>query len=67
MLHWRVTQADGTERPNEEVDDLKVSAVSTDVTEPTDPYDLPAYSGVYTVHPECTQGRPGGYNDGDQY
>lgn len=44
-----------------------MSVVSTDVVESTNPYELPVYSGEYTVHPECTEGKPAGYNDGDQY
>ena len=49
------------------MDDLLVSAVSTDITIPTDADELPVYSGVYTLHPACTQGKPGGYSHGDQY
>jgi tyrosinase len=57
-LHWRVTLADGTEKDREEVPGLVVSVVSTEVALPVG--QRPRYSGVYTVHPEITAGRPAG-------
>jgi tyrosinase len=64
-LHWRITLADGTHKPNEEVRGLKISVVSTDVDLPDDPHELPQYSGHYTIHPEITEGEPGGSNRDD--
>lgn len=63
-LHWRVTLADGTDKRREEVEGLKVSVVTTEVGLSASGF--PQYSGVYEVHPEVTDGRPGGYCDGDQ-
>jgi tyrosinase len=63
-LHWRVTLADGTDKPREEVEGLKVSLVTTEVTLPVGGF--PQYSGVYEVHPEVTDGRPAGHCPGDQ-
>lgn len=57
-LHWRVTLADGTERPREDVPGLVVSVVSTDVH--VDVGGRVRYTGVYQSHPEVTTGRPGG-------
>lgn len=57
-LHWRVTLADGTEKEREEVPGLVVSVVSTEVALPMG--QRPRYSGVYTLHPEVTAGRPAG-------
>jgi len=57
-LHWRVTLADGTEKDREEVPGLAVSVVTTEVELPYG--HRPKYSGVYTVHPEVTAGRPAG-------
>ncbi|KAH8787772.1 common central domain of tyrosinase-domain-containing protein [Hyaloscypha finlandica] len=57
-LHWRVTLADGMERNRDEVPGLVVSVVSTEVALPEG--NRPKYSGVYTVHPEVTAGRPAG-------
>ena len=51
----------------EEFPDLQVSVVSTDVSLPDDPDETPVYSGHYTLHPECTDGKPCGYSDGDRY
>jgi len=56
-------QADGTDKPREEVAELKVSVVSTDVTIPPDGF--PQYSGVYEIYPEVTEGRPAGHGAGD--
>jgi tyrosinase len=61
-LHWRVTLADGTERNRDEVPGLVVSVVSTEVALPEG--NRPKYSGVYTVHPEVTAGRPAGLGAG---
>lgn len=57
-LHWRVTLADGTEKDRDEVPGLVVSVVTTEVALPVG--QTPRYSGVYTVHPEVTAGRPAG-------
>jgi tyrosinase len=57
-LHWRVTLADGTEKDREEVPGLVVSVVTTEVA--LSMGQTPRYSGVYTVHPEVTAGRPAG-------
>lgn len=63
-LHWRVTLADGTDKRREEVEGLKVSVVTTEVS--LSATGLPQYSGVYEIHSEVTDGRPAGHNDGDQ-
>ena len=63
-LHWRVTLADGTEKDRDEVPGLLVSVVSTEVALPVG--QRPRYSGVYTVHPEVTAGRPAGLGNNVQ-
>ncbi|KAH8586174.1 hypothetical protein B0O99DRAFT_656959 [Bisporella sp. PMI_857] len=62
-MHWRVTCGDGSERSRDEVMGLKVSVVTTKVSCPEGSF--PIYSGDYEIYPQCTQGRPGGYCDGD--
>ncbi|MCJ1392937.1 hypothetical protein MMC18_005809 [Xylographa bjoerkii] len=64
-LHWRVTLADGSHKLREDVPNLKVSVISTEVTIPTAPDQLPVH-GEYTIHSEVTQGKPAGHNDGDR-
>ncbi|KAI9050620.1 hypothetical protein LZ554_005779 [Drepanopeziza brunnea f. sp. 'monogermtubi'] len=59
-LHWRVSLADGTEIPREEVPGLLVELVSTEVRVPA-AGGRPVFSGVYELHPEVTAGRPAGY------
>lgn len=63
-LHWRVTLADGTDKPREEVPGLSVSVVTTEVE--IQPGGKPKFSGVYEVHSDITAGRPAGHNAGDQ-
>jgi tyrosinase len=53
-----VTLADGTEKDRDEVPGLVISVVTTEVELPVG--HRPKYSGVYTVHPEVTAGRPAG-------
>ncbi|KAG9238946.1 tyrosinase precursor [Amylocarpus encephaloides] len=62
-LHWRVTLDDGTEKSRGEVPGLNLSVVSTEVELPVG--GLPRYSGVYEVHPEVTDGRPAGMDNGE--
>lgn len=57
-LHWRVTLADGSEYPRENVPGLTVSVATTDVIVPVN--GRPQRSGVYENHPEVTAGRAGG-------
>jgi tyrosinase len=57
-LHWRVTLADGSEYPREDVPGLTVSVATTEVTIPVN--GRPQRSGVYENHPEVTAGRPAG-------
>lgn len=57
-LHWRVTLADGSEYPREDVPGLTISVVTTDVTIPVN--GRPQRSGVYETHPDVTAGRPAG-------
>jgi tyrosinase len=58
-------QGDATEKPGEDVQNLVVSVVSSEVTLPTNEDQFPVH-GAYTVHPEITQGRPAGHNPNDQ-
>ncbi|KAB8292555.1 hypothetical protein EYC80_008264 [Monilinia laxa] len=62
-LHWRVTLADGTEIDRGEVQGLKISVVSTEVSCAQGGF--PEYSGHYEVHSEVTGGRPAGLGEGD--
>ncbi|KAE8445423.1 hypothetical protein EG329_013436 [Mollisiaceae sp. DMI_Dod_QoI] len=57
-LHWRVTLADGTEYPREDVPGLTITVATTEVTIPV--HGRPQRSGVYETHPEVTAGRPAG-------
>ncbi len=57
-LHWRISLADGTERPATDVPGLVVALVTTDVNIPVG--GRPQYSGVYESHPRVTAGRAGG-------
>lgn len=57
-LHWRVTLANGTEYPREDVPGLTISVNTTEVTIPVG--GLPQRSGVYEPHPEVTAGRLAG-------
>jgi tyrosinase len=57
-LHWRISLADGTERPATDVPGLVVALVTTDVNVPVG--GRPQYSGVYESHPQVTAGRAGG-------
>jgi tyrosinase len=57
-LHWRISLADGTERPATDVPGLVVALVTTDVNIPVG--GRPQYSGVYESHPQVTAGRAGG-------
>ncbi|KAK3393358.1 common central domain of tyrosinase-domain-containing protein [Podospora didyma] len=62
-LKWKVTLFTGEEKSLEEVPELKVSVASTEVTIGED--GLPQYSGVYTVYPEITEGKPAGLQRGE--
>lgn len=63
-LKWKVTMFEtGAEKDCGEVPGLRVSVTSTEVTIGED--GLPDYSGVYTVYPEITDGKPGGMRDGE--
>ncbi|KUJ14577.1 tyrosinase precursor [Mollisia scopiformis] len=57
-LHWRVTLADGSEYPRENVPGLTITVATTEVTIPV--HGRPQRSGVYENHPEVTVGRPAG-------
>lgn len=62
-LHWRVKLLGGPEVPRDNVDGLKVIVSSTEVHVVEH---LPVPLGVPTLHPAITDGRPGGFSDGDQ-
>lgn len=63
-LHWRVTLQDGSEIDRSEVQSLKISVVSTEVSCAQGGF--PEYSGAYKVHSEVTGGRPAGLGEGDR-
>ena len=63
-LHWRVTRMDDTYVPSGEVQDLKVSVVSSVVKEAEALDEFPTW-GEFTVHPGITEGRAGGLCQGD--
>ena len=63
-LHWRVTRMDDTYVPNGEVQDLKVSVVSSVVQEAEAEDEFPTW-GDFTVHTGITDGRSGGLCEGD--
>lgn len=63
-LHWRVTRMDDTYVPSAEVQDLKVSVVSSVVKEAEALDEFPVW-GDFTVHPGVTEGRDGGLCEGD--
>ncbi|KAF2464024.1 Di-copper centre-containing protein [Lindgomyces ingoldianus] len=62
-LHWRVKMMGGLEVPRDQIAGLKV-IVSSDEVGITDE-DLPVHLGEPTVHPNITDGRLGGFSDGD--
>ncbi|KAI9785538.1 MAG: hypothetical protein M1839_009279 [Geoglossum umbratile] len=61
----RSNEGDGTLTPREEVSDLKVSVISTEVTLPTAPGQFPVHSNEYKIHTAITEGRPGGLGASD--
>ena len=65
-LHWRVTRMDDTYVPSSQVQDLKVSVVSSVVQEAEADDEFPVW-GDFTVHPSVTSGRSGGLCHGDPY
>jgi tyrosinase len=64
-LHWRVTSVDGREVDRGSVEGLKISVVTTEIT--VNANEFPVYSGVYAVHCEVTEGRPGGFCEHDNH
>lgn len=63
-LHWRVTRMDDTHVPRNEVQELKISVVSCDVTPAESDEEFPTW-GRYSVHTDITAGRPGGLCPGE--
>ena len=53
------------EVPRENVDGLKVSVVSSEVTKPSHTGQFPHF-GRFQVHTNVTHGRPAGFWEGDQ-
>ena len=63
-LHWRVTRMDDTYVPNEEVQDLKISVVSSVVKAAEAEDEFPVW-GDFEVHTGVTEGRSGGLCAGE--
>ena len=63
-LHWRVTRMDDTNVPRDQVQELKISVVSCDVTPAESDDEFPTW-GDFTVHTDITAGRPAGLCPGE--
>lgn len=63
-LHWRVTRMDDTFVPSSEVQDLKISVVSSVVKAAEADDEFPVW-GDFEVHTGITEGRDGGLCSGD--
>jgi tyrosinase len=62
-LHWRVKISEGPEQSRDQVPGLKVIVSSNEVQITED--DLPVLLGEETIHATITDGRAGGFTEGD--
>ena len=63
-LHWRITKMDDSPVPLDQVAQLKISVVSSVVTQAQNASDFPVW-GEFTIHGDITDSKTGGLNVGE--